>query len=455
MLWAEKFDGTMRGIFRLEDEISAFIAQKLRRNLDENTLRLLTTRGTKTLAAYQAFLKARFHFHQGSPEHYQKSNAFYAEAIRLDQNFAQAYAGLADVYILKVIFNLRRPQDAFAEVKEAVTKAVELNSTSAEVYAAHAHFNICFNRDLAEAGRNAEKAVELNPYSATAHNLLGQSLMFRGFYAEAETALKQALEIDPLGFWHICLLTICYFLWRKHERAIAQTLTTTAINPKLYAEVIKRCWSLTELGRHAEAFALYEEVSTQPGGESVIWFVGNAYAVTGETEKARAVLAQLKEMSAAMYVSPFFFALVHAGLNETKTAIDYIEQTVENRDPWMVFIYADPRLDNLRSDSRFQRLVNFVVPEAMRIKDDAPAPPNLTTPSEPNRNNADPKRGEREIRTIPATAFKSRKTARLAAACITLVILASGIGYALYNFANRPTAHGLRFHAAQSTAMSY
>ena len=233
-------------------------------------------------------------------------------------------------------------------------------------------------------------------------------------------------------------MSICYFLWRKYELAIAQTLTTTAINPKLFAEVIKRCWSLTELGRHAEAFALYEEVSTQPGGQSVIWFIGNAYAVTGEPEKARAVLAQLKEMSAAMYVSPFFFALVHAGLNETKEAIDYIEQLVENRDPWMVFIYADPRLDNLRSDSRFQHLINMVVPEAARTKDDAPAPPNFTTASEPNRNNADPKRGEREIRTIPATAFKSRRTARLAAVCIALVILASGIGYALYNFANRP-----------------
>ncbi|MBA3784116.1 MAG: winged helix-turn-helix domain-containing protein [Acidobacteria bacterium] len=91
LLWAEKFDGTVSGIFRLEDEISVFIAQKLRRNLNENTLRLLTTRGTKLLAAYQAFLKARFHFHQGLPEHYQKSNAFYAEAIRLDPNYAQAY----------------------------------------------------------------------------------------------------------------------------------------------------------------------------------------------------------------------------------------------------------------------------------------------------------------------------------------------------------------------------
>lgn len=91
LLWAEKFDGTVSGIFRLEDEISVFIAQKLRRNLNENTLRLLTTRGTKLLAAYQAFLKARFHFHQGLPEHCQKSNAFYAEAIRLDPNYAQAY----------------------------------------------------------------------------------------------------------------------------------------------------------------------------------------------------------------------------------------------------------------------------------------------------------------------------------------------------------------------------
>ncbi|MBA3694335.1 MAG: hypothetical protein H0W77_13010, partial [Acidobacteria bacterium] len=253
LLWAEKFDGTMSGIFQLEDEISASIAQKLRRNLDENTLRLLTTRGTKLLAAYQAFLKARFYFHQGSPEEYQKSKASYEEAIRLDPNYAQAYAGLADVYILEVIFGFRRPQDAFAQVKEAVTKAVELDSTSAEVYAAHAHFNICFNRDLAEAGRSARKAVELNPYSANAHNLLGQSLMFRGFYGEAETALKQALEIDPLGFWHSCILTICYFLWRKYEQAIAQSLTTTAINPKLFAETIKRCWSLTELGRHAEA----------------------------------------------------------------------------------------------------------------------------------------------------------------------------------------------------------
>lgn len=436
LLWAEKFDGTASGIFRLEDEISAFVAQKLRRDLDENTLRRLTTRGTKSLAAYQAFLKARFYFHQGSPEDYQKSNAFYTEAIRLDPNYAQAYAGLADVYTLEVIFNLRRPPDAFAQVKEAVTKAVELDPTSAEVYAAHAHFNICFNRDLAEAGRSARKAVELNAYSANAHNLLGQSLMFRGFYAEAEIALKQALEIDPLGFWHSCILTICYFLWRKYELAIAQSLTTTAINPKLFAEKIKCCWSLTELGRHAEAFALYEEVSTEPGGESMIWFIGNAYAVTGETEKARAVLAQIKEISAEIYTSPYFFALVHAGLNETQEAIDYLEQTIENRDPWTVFIYADPRLDNLRSDSRFQRLINLTVPEAVRMKEDAASSANLIASSKPNQNDADSKPDERETRMISTAAFKSRKTALLAAACIVFLILVSVSGYTLYNFAN-------------------
>ncbi|MBA4122298.1 MAG: PD40 domain-containing protein [Acidobacteria bacterium] len=104
----------------------------------------------------------------------------------------------------------------------------------------------------------------------------------------------------------------------------------------------------------------------------------------------------------------------------------------------MVFIYANPRLDNLRSDSRFQRLVSMVVPETVRMKDDAPSSANLTTSSEPNQNNADSKRGERERRTVSAITFKSRRTARLAATCIALIILASVIGYALYNFANRP-----------------
>ena len=439
LLWAKQFDGAANDIFALEDEISAFTALKLQKNPGATTLRRLNERGTKSPAAYQAYQKARFHFHQGSYDDYPKAEDFYKEAVRLDAGYEQAYAGLADNYIAQVIFSMRHPQEVFPLAREAVNKAVALEPDSAETLAALANFNLCFDWNLTAAEQSARGAIELNPNSANAYNLLGQALMFRGLYDESEIAVRRALELDPSGFWHSCVLTICYFLAQRYEQSIQQTHFLTERNPKLFAELIKRSWSLTQLGRYDEALALYEEISTQPGGQAVPFFIGHTYAVAGEREKARATLAELNKISAQTYVSPFFPALVYAGLNETEKAIDCLEQAAANRDPWTIWIATDPRLDNLRSNPRFQVLLNSVLPGHVvtrRLPENVSSLSNAKNVNGHRQNGAKPSSVGFAAQSISPPKIK-RKNHRRAASAVAVLLALVGIALAFYKFANR------------------
>jgi formylglycine-generating enzyme required for sulfatase activity/DNA-binding winged helix-turn-helix (wHTH) protein/TolB-like protein/Flp pilus assembly protein TadD len=445
LLWAEKFEAAGAEFFRLEDEIAAFVHARLMKNPGApRTPARLFERGTKSLAAYQAFLKARFYFHQGSPENYQKSNAFFREACELDPNFAEAYAGLANELVAETIFAMRDPRETSVEAEKAVRKALKFNPASAEAQAAFANFNLCFNFDLTAAERCAREAVRLNSSSADTFNLLGQALMFRRSFAESETALRRALELDPSGFWHLCALTVLYFLRGDYEQSIRHISETLRVNPQLFSESIKECWSLTELGKCGEALALYEKISMQDGAAAlyVALFSGYTQAVTGDREKALSSSEQLKAMSERMYLSPYFLALIHAGLNDPEEAIKYLEQAFENRDPWAIWIAADPRLKNLRDDSRFQNMARRVVPEApQEAKDnfkvaetEVYSPENFKTVGGRNEKDVESKSAEREIRSIFTPAFKAHQRYWIATLSIAALI---GIGFVVYKFSSR------------------
>ena len=320
----------------------------------------IQTQISKPVNAYQAYQLARYHFQQLSPPELIKSRALLNEALRFDADFALAYAALAEQSVMDGITGLEFPVEAFPKAREALRRVAELDSTSTEFYAAAGLVDLICNWNLAKAERNLRKSLELNSHYAFANNYLGQVFMFRRQTEEAEIYLQRAVAAEPMSLYNRIMLTIVYFFARVYQRVIEECDKMLAVYPRFVIAGWMRCWALEQTGRAAEAIVEYEKILREPDGELVWRWIGYAYAIVGNREKALATAARVEAERREHFVSPTHLAALFAALNEIDKAIFYLEKGVAERDPWILWIDGDPRFDNLQSDSRFDELVRRV-----------------------------------------------------------------------------------------------
>lgn len=317
---------------------------------------------SKPANAYQAYQLSRIHYHQITPTDVIKSRALLEEAVRLDANYAPAYAALAEQSVTEAIIGLHTPAESFAKAKDAIRKASDLNANSAEFYAAAGFVDLVCDWNFAEAERNLRQALEINSHCAAANNYLGQVFMFQRLPDEAEIYLQRSAEIEPMGLYNRNILTIAYFLARKYEKVIEECENTLVVYPQFIIAAQMRCWALEQTGRAAEAVREYEKILNEPHGAFAHRWIGFAYALAGRREKALETAACLVAESREHYVSPVHLAMLHSGLFEADKVCFYLEEAFEKRDPWMLWLAADPRFDNLRDEPRFadlMRRMNF------------------------------------------------------------------------------------------------
>ncbi len=210
--------------------------------------------------AYQAYQLARYHFQQISPTDLIKSRALLEEAVLLDAAFAPAYAALAEQSVNEAITGRHTPAENFPKAKAALRQAADLNSNSAEFYAAAGFVDLVCDWNFTDAERNLRKFLELNPYYGYANNYFGQVFMFQRRSAEAETYLRRAREIEPMSLLNHHILTIAYFLARKYQKVIEECEKVPAVYPRFFVAAWMRCWVLEQTGRAAEAVVEYEKI---------------------------------------------------------------------------------------------------------------------------------------------------------------------------------------------------
>jgi DNA-binding winged helix-turn-helix (wHTH) protein/Tfp pilus assembly protein PilF len=323
---------------------------------------------SKPTNAFQAHQQARIFYHQHTFPALVKSRAFLEEALRFDVNYAPAYAALAELCLMEGIFGIYELSKSFANAKDALKRAFELDADSAETYAAAGLVELICDWNFPQAKQNLQKSLKLNPHCAIANNYLGQVYLFQCQFDEAITYLKRSVKIKPTGLFNRSVLLTAYFVGRQYKKAIEESEKILALNPEWLVVSTMRCWVLEQTGRVAEAIAVYEKLSKEPGGEFIRRWSGYAYAKVGDEKNARKTAALVLAESREHFVSPTHLAALYAALNDSDKACYYLENALALQDPWLLYIACDPRFDNLRANSRFQKLENKVLSKSVRTK---------------------------------------------------------------------------------------
>ena len=355
-LWAFQCDEQCVDIFALEDTVSTRVVEALALKMTSDERKRMTQRYTENAAAYQAYLKGRYHTLQYTPEGNNQAVAELNEALRLDPAYALAWAGLADAYTAASDW-LLPPREALSKARAAAEKALALDDTLAEAHAALGHVFVHQFNPAAE--REFQRAMELNPNSVAA-----MFFYFEYFFArdpdKGVAVLRRVQQLDPLSQTAGSFIASTYLMARRTDEALMEARKALELDPNdpLSRDILAMVYAAK--GNHAEAIAELEKVRQQLPTSMVRGELGMEYALAGRRADALRTLAELKQMAREQYVSPFDVALVYTGLGDRDQAFAWLERARDDQSEWIGWINSDARLDPLRGDPRFADLLRCV-----------------------------------------------------------------------------------------------
>jgi tetratricopeptide (TPR) repeat protein len=309
-------------------------------------------------------LKGRFFWNKRTGSDLRKSIDYFNEAIAVDPKYAPAYAGVADAYVLLPGYTAGTPRDCYPKSMAAAKKALELDDTLAEAHTTLGMAIWSYDFDFAQANREFERAIELNPNYSTGHQQYGNvTLAALARFDDAIAEGKRAVELDPLSLVINADLGMTYYFARRYDEAIAQHRKTLEMDPGFYFARFGLGEALAAKGAFDKAIIEYQKARALNDDPYVLALLGNAYARSGNRTEALKILDQLKELSGQRYVNAYSFALVYLGLGDKEEALRWLEQSYQDRAGSDVgWIRVDSLVNPLRDDPRFEALAEKIVP---------------------------------------------------------------------------------------------
>jgi TolB-like protein len=359
-LWGEQYHRQPSDIFIVQEEIAREITQKLQLKLSVEQQKRLNKRHTDSTKAYQLYLKARYFWNKRTEDGIRKSIGYFNQAIEEDPCYALAYVGLADAYDMLGIYNILPPHEAMSRAKAAAERALEIDSTLAEAHTSLAKVHSDYDWDWLASEREFKSAINLDPNYAPTHQWYALHLMAMERFDEASTQIKLAQELEPLSLSINVSVGLPFYWARQYDQAIEQFKKTIGMDQAFALAHVLLGQAYVQKGMDGEAIAELQTARQLDNTPQVEAMLGYACAVSGRNSEAEQILRELEELSARRYVSPYFRALIYAGLGEKAQAFSWLNKAYEERNEWLVWLKVDPKLDSLRADPRFADLLHRV-----------------------------------------------------------------------------------------------
>ena len=358
-LWAQSYDRDMKDVLSMQTEAAREIADQVRGTVGSPQPSLHTANPAPVNPdAYEAYLKGRYFWNKRTPDGLNKSIEYFEQAIAKDPSFAAAYAGLADSYSLLGSDVL--PADvANSKARAAATKAIELDPNIAEGHAALALVEFYYDWNWKQSEEEFRRAIELNPNYATAHQWYSYYLTAMLRFPEAVEQAEAAQQIDPLSLSINATVATRYRHAGRIEEAIQLDRRTLEMDPTFIPAHFSLAAVYENQGSWQQAIDEYKKViELRPGDPSALSALGYIYARSGQKNDARKILSQLTETSKQHYVSSFEFATIYAGLDDSDSAMLWLEKSYRERESQIPFVESDDRFNSLHADARYQNLIH-------------------------------------------------------------------------------------------------
>jgi len=357
-LWAKSYERDLTDILALQSEVAHAIADEIRIQVTPDERARLRSKRTVNPAAHVAYLQGLFLWNRFTGESVKEAIRRFEEALAIDPNYAAAYAGLADSYIMLANHHILPPREGFSLGRSAAERGLSLDESVAELHTSLGWIHRLFDWDWPAAERECLRSVQLNPGYAFGRSRYALLLSGMGRHEEAIAEAERAYEVDPLNLLTHTVVGDTLFYARRFDRSVAAYRKCLALDPTFGAAHTDLARSLEQVGRAEEAVEEYVRGTAGPDGlPRPSSGLAILYARAGRRDDARATLEAVKALAQKEFVSPYGIASYYAVTGDNDRALDWLEKAYSERDGTLVWLKVHPRLDGLRGEPRFRDLL--------------------------------------------------------------------------------------------------
>jgi serine/threonine protein kinase/Flp pilus assembly protein TadD len=357
-LWSEKYDRDIEDIFAIQDEISLAIVDRLKLKLLKKEKAQLMKRYTEDQEAYTLYLKGRYFWNRRYKGGLLKGIEYFQKAIEKDASLAPAYAGIADCYCVMGMYNWIPPKEAYPKARAATLRALEIDDTLPEAHASLGWIKTFYDWDWPAAELAFQRAIELNPNYAMAHNWYALFLTPMGRFNEAISELKKAQELDPLSLIILAMGGYVYSFASMSDKAIESCRKTIEMDPNFMLAYFFLGNAYSWNSRWKQAISAFQKLAALSRESPLaLGYLGFTYGMDGQKGQAQKILDRLNRQSEDKYAFPFFKSIIHIGLGDKDRALEWLEKAYEEKESMLVLIRFWRIYDRLRQESRFEALL--------------------------------------------------------------------------------------------------
>jgi len=358
-LWTEQVDLTCANIFAVENALVRKVHRALVPAITGVGSGRKRKRPTRSGVAYQAYLKGRYFWNKRSEEDLRKGIDCFREAIVVDDNYALAYVGLADSYLMLMNYGAMSSREGFPLTKAATLKALEIDPDLGEAHASLGYLHATFEGwNWVESEREFRCAIELNPAYLTSRHWYAALLTVLGRWDQAVEELERAREIDPVSLILGATTGWLLYFMRRYDDARHQLLRTLDLEPNYYLVHLFLARVNVMQGRIDEALTEFEKaLAFLSGNRAILAEVAHAQTVVGRNKEAIRLLGQLCDEREQRYVSNYHLALVYTGLGDNDQAFASLNQACDEKEIGMLWFKPEPRFAQLSNDARYEALL--------------------------------------------------------------------------------------------------
>jgi TolB-like protein/Tfp pilus assembly protein PilF len=353
-LWSETYDRDLGDVLKLESEIAGAVASALKVSLLGEVATKIELGGTRNPAAFDAYLRGRkalLAVH--SDEDFQTAIAALTESIKIDPNYALAFANrsMALAYYANETSG-PAIRESYDKAQEDARQAIALAADLAEAHLALAYYFQNGALDFTRANREFERALALAPGNARVLRVYGAFAALMGRKEAAIPAARRAVALDPLSFPSHYNLGSVLRAARQYDEAIAAYQDAVALDPENPDVYANRGLTYYVLGNLEQARASCESKPDDAGNQACLAVV---YDKLGRHADAEAVLAKIKASNGDTMA--YQYAQIYAQWGNGAKALDWLDTAMRLRDPGLTELKGDPLMDPLRKEPRFQAVM--------------------------------------------------------------------------------------------------
>ena len=359
-LWSSLYERGAEDIFAVQEELAQAIISTLGPQLGAGIGEVVRPRSMRDVDAYHLYLRGRHQWNQLGPESLQRAIQCFREVIARDPSYAPAYAGLADCYIALADSGYSSPNEVMPKAKQAGVQAIALDPALGEAHTSLAKVTEGYEWRVTEAESMYLRAIGLNPGYATAHYWYGMYLDSSGRHAEAFDEIRRAQLLDPLSPMINWAAGHMLEVEGRQTEAMEQYRRADDLIPRNIDTLRYLMLGAARIGRYGDVEVVLREGELARNDVVSQIVLAGIHGAHGRINEGLQLLERVERRVASVYVPPIQISTAYLMLGQADRAFAWLDEALIQRDSQLLSLGSDPFFQSLRTDPRFQRLLERV-----------------------------------------------------------------------------------------------